>query len=149
MDRPDLTRRGATALGLAALAAPQVALAASPADARFQALGARYIEELVRGSPIGATQLGDHRFDAELDDLSAAARQRRTAAHKALLREFETLKPAALSRANQVDLALVKNRLAAQIWTDEVLQEHAWDPQVYSGAAGGALYGLMAREFAP
>src|SRR3954471_17152295 len=134
-----LTRRGATALGLAALAAPEAALANTTADARFQALGARYIEDMVRGSPIGATQLGDHRFDAELDDLSAAARARHTAGRKALLRQFEALKPAALSRANQVDLALVKSRLAAQIWTDEVLQEHAWDPQVYSGAAGGAL----------
>lgn len=142
-----LTRRAATALGLAALASP--AASATPADAEFAALGARGIEELVRGSPITATGLGDHRFDAELDDLSAAGRAQRTAGRKALLKAFEALKPARLSRANQVDLALVKNRLAAQIWTDEVLQDWAWDPQNYSGPAGQALYGLMAREFAP
>jgi uncharacterized protein (DUF885 family) len=144
---PNLTRRGVAALGLAALATRSAA--ATPADRRFAELGARYIEDLVRGSPIGATSLGDHRFDTELDDLSAAGRARRTAARRALLARFEALHPAALSRANQVDLALVKNRLAAQIWTDEVLQEWAWDPQVYSGAAGGALYGLMSREYAP
>lgn len=142
-----LTRRGLAALGLAALAAP--AVAATPADRRFEALGARYIEDLVRGSPIDATRLGDHRFDAELDDMSAAGRARRNAARRTLLTEFRAVRPAELSRANQVDLALVKNRLEANLWTDEVLQEWAWDPQVYSGAAGGALYGLMSRDYAP
>jgi uncharacterized protein (DUF885 family) len=29
------------------------------------------------------------------------------------------------------------------------LQSWAWDPQVYNGLAGGAIYNLMAREFAP
>jgi uncharacterized protein (DUF885 family) len=147
MTQLHLTRRSATALGLAALAAP--AAAAAPADARFEALGARYIDELARLSPISATGLGDHRFDADLDNLSATGRARRLVSRKALLKDFEALKPAELSRANQVDLALVKNRLAAQVWTAEVLQDWAWDPQVYSGAAGSSLYGLMAREYAP
>ena len=147
MTHTHLTRRSAAALGLAALALP--AVAASPADARFEALGARYIDQLARLSPISATGLGDHRFDTELDDLSAAGEARRTASRRALLKAFEAFRPADLSPANQVDLALVKNRLAAQLWTAEVLQDWAWDPQVYSGAAGSALYGLMAREFAP
>ena len=150
MTQPRLTRRSATALGLAALASPAFAApTGSGADARFEALGARYIDQLARLSPIQATGLGDHRFDSDLDDFSAAGRARRTASRRALLRDFEAFRPADLSRANQVDLALVKNRLAAQIWTAEVLQDWAWDPQTYSGAAGSALYGLMARDFAP
>ena len=31
----------------------------------------------------------------------------------------------------------------------ETLQSWAWDPQVYNSLAGGALYTLMARDFAP
>ena len=147
MTQSRLTRRSAAAFGLAALAAP--AVAATAADARFEALGARYIDQLARLSPISATSLGDHRFDTELDDLSATGRARRIASRRSLLNAFKAFRPADLNRANQVDLALVKNRLAAQLWTAEVLQDWAWDPQVYTGAAGSALYGLMAREFAP
>jgi uncharacterized protein (DUF885 family) len=142
-----LTRRTLTALGFALLATP--AAAASATDARFARLAARYIDELAKGSPIGATTLGDHRFDAELDDLSAAGRARRRGATEGLLLEAEAIPAGQLSRDNQVDLALLKNQLRYDLWTDAVLQPWAWDPLTYSGAAGGALYGLMAREFAP
>lgn len=142
-----LTRRGVAAAGLALLAAP--AAAQSPADARFAALAKRYIDELIRLSPIRATTLGDHRFDTEVDDVSAAGRGRRGEVWRRLLKEADAFRPAELSRENQVDLALLKNQLRYELWTDEVLQSWAWDPQIYSSAAGGALYGLMAREFAP
>src|SRR5436190_2157686 len=78
MSRTALTRRGVTAIGLAAAAAP--ALAASVADGRFEALGKRYIEHSVRTSPTSATTMGDHRFDTLIDDLSAAGRAKRIAA---------------------------------------------------------------------
>ncbi len=148
----NLTRRGfnlsgGAVLGLAAAATP--ALAASAADTRFEALGKRYIDELTRASPTTATGLGEHRYDAQVDDLSAQARTRRIAQRKALLAEVETVKASELSRANQVDHALVISALTYANWSDEVLQDWAWDAQIYSGAAGGALYGLMARDFAP
>ncbi|MET0273172.1 MAG: DUF885 domain-containing protein [Phenylobacterium sp.] len=142
-----LTRRALTAAGFALLAAP--AVAASADDARFARLAARYIDELAKGSPVGATGLGDHRFDSEIDDLSAAGRARRRHVTETLLKEAEAIPAARLSRDNQVDLALLRNQLRYDRWTDEVLQPWAWDPLTYNGAAGGALYGLMAREFAP
>jgi uncharacterized protein (DUF885 family) len=142
-----LTRRGATALGLAALAAP--AAAASPGDARFEALGQRYIDLLTRSSPVSATQLGEHRYDRLVDDISAPARNRDVAAVKTLLAQVEAVPAAGLSRANQVDHALLRADLKRTIWTNDVLQSWAWDPQIYNNVAGGALYGLMAREFAP
>src|SRR5690606_30203198 len=42
-----------------------------------------------------------------------------------------------------------RNTLEGSLWDLETMQGWAWDPQVYSGLAGGAIYGLMAREFAP
>jgi uncharacterized protein (DUF885 family) len=147
MNPSTLTRRSATALGLAALAAP--AAAASPADARFEALGRRYIDILTGSSPVSATQLGEHRYDHLVDDLSAAGRNRALAQGKALLAQVEAINSAQLSRANQVDLALLKSDLKRNIWSDEVLQSWAWDPQIYNNAAGGALYSVMSREFAP
>lgn len=146
----DLTRRGLAALPLVLMGVrPAVAQAASPADARFADLAKRFLDRLLQASPIRATTLGDHRRDHRLDDVSAAARARELAASKALLKEAEALPARDLSPENQVDLAILKNNLAFGIWSTEVLQDWAWDPQIYNDLAGSALYGLMAREFAP
>ncbi len=48
-----------------------------------------------------------------------------------------------------MDAAILRNQLQSDIWNSEVAQGWATDPQVYNGLAGGAIYGLMAREFAP
>src|SRR3546814_2409244 len=46
-------------------------------------------------------------------------------------------------------LPILHNQVEGDIWNVETLQSWAWDPQAYNGLAGGAIYGLMAREFAP
>ncbi|MGE4367157.1 DUF885 domain-containing protein, partial [Thermomonas sp.] len=124
-------------------------LPASDANAAFAALSRQAVDDWMRLSPVAATQTGDHRFDAELDDLSAAGRQRRVDTSKALLAKLDAIDAGKLSREHQVDAALLRNQLQSDIWTTEVLQDWAWDPQLYGGLAGGAIYGLMARDFAP
>ncbi|WP_295970101.1 DUF885 domain-containing protein [uncultured Xanthomonas sp.] len=119
------------------------------ADASFAALSKRAVDTWMQLSPVGATQTGDHRYDSELDDLSAAGRQKSLDASKQLLAELDKLDVAKLSRENQVDAAILRNQLQSDIWNSEVAQGWATDPQVYNGLAGGAIYGLMAREFAP
>ena len=122
---------------------------ASDANAAFAALSRQAVDDWMRLSPVAATQAGDHRFDAELDDLSAAGRQRRVDTSKALLAKLDAIDADKLSRENQVDAALLRNQLQSDIWSNDVLQDWAWDPQLYGGLAGGAIYGLMARDFAP
>ncbi|MRH02273.1 DUF885 family protein [Xanthomonas sontii] len=135
----------------ASTAAPgSAAAAADPAaDTAFAALSKRAVDTWMQLSPVGATQTGDHRYDSELDDLSAAGRQKSLDASKQLLAELDKLDVAKLSRENQVDAAILRNQLQSDIWNSEVAQGWATDPQVYNGLAGGAIYGLMAREFAP
>jgi len=144
-----LTRRGAGRLALAAAAAPRAVLAGPAAEAGFAALSRRYIEGVAQLSPISATTLGDHRFDAQVDDVSAAGRARRIAFNRQVLAECLAIAAADLGREAQVDRALLINQARYDLWRDEALQSWAWDPQIYSGLAGGALYGLMARDFAP
>lgn len=121
----------------------------SQADAAFTALSQQAVDAWMRLSPVAATQIGDHRFDTELDDLSAAGRQRRVDTSKALLAKLDAIDADKLSREHQVDAALLRNQLQSDIWTNEVLQDWAWDPQVYGSLAGSAIYNLMARDFAP
>jgi uncharacterized protein (DUF885 family) len=128
--------------------------AATPAgdaavDTAFADLSKRALDTWMQLSPISATQIGDHRYDSEIDDLSAAGQQKMLAAYKALLGDLDKIDVSKLSRENQVDAAILRNQLQSEVWTAEVLQSPKWDPQMYNGMAGSALYGLMAREFAP
>ncbi|GMR26212.1 MULTISPECIES: DUF885 domain-containing protein [Stenotrophomonas maltophilia group] len=118
-------------------------------DAAFADLSKRALDTWMQLSPVSATQIGDHRYDSELDDLSAAGQQKTVAAYKALLGELDKIAVAKLGRENQVDAAILRNQLQSEIWNAEVLQSGKWDPQLYNGVAGSAIYGLMAREFAP
>src|SRR5204863_346328 len=66
-----------------------------------------------------------------------------------LLSELDAIDTSKLTRENQIDAAILSNQLRSDIWNMETLQSWAWDPQVYNNLAGGAIYNLMAREFAP
>lgn len=118
-------------------------------DAAFADLSKRALDTWMQLSPVSATQIGDHRYDSEIDDLSAAGQQKTLAAYKGLLADLDKVEVSKLGRENQVDAAILRNQLQSEIWNAEVLQSSKWDPQLYNGLAGSALYGLMAREFAP
>jgi uncharacterized protein (DUF885 family) len=146
-------RRLVLALGssvlVSAFAADAVAQSPSRADRSFETLARRYIDRSARLSPVSATAMGDHRFDRRVDDVSAAGRAAGLRFSRDTLRSLEAIDRAQLSRANQVDAALLENALRADIWRTETLQSWAWNPLGYQSLAGGAIYSLMAREFAP
>ena len=121
----------------------------SRADRAFEALGRRWLDRSMRLSPVSATGTGDHRFDREIDDVSAAGRATGLRFAHQTLHQLEAIDKTQLSRANQVDYAILGNSLRASIWQTETWQTWAWNPLGYQGLAGGALYSLMAREFAP
>ena len=126
-----------------------VTVAQSSADKQFEDLAKRYLDESPALGPVGATSLGDHRFDHLVNQVSSEARAERVAFNKKYIEELEIIPKGELSRAYQVDAALLDNRLRSGIWRIEELQEWSWNPLRYTGLAGGAIYSLMAREFAP
>ena len=128
---------------------PAAAIDTAAADAAFADLSKRALDGWLQLSPVGATQIGEHKYDAEIDDLSAAGRQKNVDFGKKILAELDALDVSTLSRENQVDAAILRNQLQYDLWSAETMQAWAWDPQVYGGVAGSAIYGLMAREFAP
>jgi len=138
-----------TALAASGGAAPVAVAAPQSAERAFAALADRYVKSIAEFSPVGATGLGDHRFDDKLPDISPAGRARALAATKAMLVELNAIDRRKLSRDAQVDAAMLGNQLRYDIWQAEVLQDWAWNIQSYNGTAGGALYSLAARDFAP
>jgi len=125
------------------------ATAPSAADAAYADLSKRWLDGYLKLSPVSATGIGDHRFDSELDDVSKAGRDAGVAFDREMLKALDGIAVASLSRENQIDAKILRNQLEYDLWSTETLQSWAWDPQVYNGLAGGAIYSLMAREFAP
>lgn len=141
---------GVAAVTTPVLVTPPVSAEAVSEDARFQAFSDRIVDELLKLQPVLATQVGDHRFDDALPDMSAEGRAQMRGFAERSLRELAAFDRAHLSRENQVDAIVLKDQLDYVIFSDERLQDWAWDPQTYSGMLGAGLFGLVgAREFAP
>ena len=119
------------------------------ADVEFELLAKQYVDEFPALSPVSATLLGDHRFDSELDQISEGARTQEAKFLRKYLKKLNNLGRSKLSRANQVDAALLEHGLRADLWQLEELEEWAWNPIRYTRLTGSALYGLLARDFAP
>jgi len=125
------------------------AFAGTPTDEAFQNLADEYISDLTNFSPVTATLIGDHSADGELDDVDAAAREETLSQYKEYKVALVALDRNQLSRANQVDAEMLLHEIESKIWSIETLQEWAWNPLYYVGKSGEAIYGLVARDFAP
>lgn len=141
----------ALAIGVAAVSSPAIAVpsnaAATNEDARFTAFGERIVDEFLKLDPVSATQLGDHRYDALLPDVSAKGRAARRAFAEQALAQLAKFDAHKLSREHQVDAILLRDQLNYIIFSVDRLQDWAWDPLTYS--AGNAFFTLTSREFAP
>ena len=137
------------ALPAGAAKTPAAAVRSPKADAAFKRQSERFIASALRLSPVEATALGVHSYDGLLPDVTAAGRGARVAEWSAILFELARINPAMLNRQNQVDYRTLKNELQYRVFANDQLQEWAWNPQIYNDAAGGALYTLAARDFAP
>ena len=131
------------------LASVAMTTAAQSVDEQFEELGKRYVDEFPALSPVSATLLGDHRFDGKLGEVGPEPRHREAVFSRRYLEELSRIPRESLSRANQVDLTLLEHELRYGLWQLEELREWAWNPLLYTRLAGSAIYGLMARDFAP
>ena len=118
-------------------------------DRKFEEFAERYVDEFPDLSPVSATLLGDHRFDGKLNEISEKMRARQAEFYRSYLKKLGEFQRGELSRAYQVDAALLEHQLRANLWRLEELREWEWNPLVYTRLAGSAIYGLMSRDFAP
>ena len=139
----------AVAAGVPTATARTEAARVNPAERAFAVLAKRYIDGISRLNPTSATTLGNHAYDNALPDLSAGGRARAATFDRAMLAALGKIDRKALSRDSQVDAAMLDNALRYDLWQIEVLKDWAWNAQIYNDAAGNALYGLAARDFAP
>ena len=94
--------------------------------------------------------LGDHRFDAQLEDLSAESRakwiERTRRALADLPREVDY---ARLSRAGQVDFEIFQHDLEKSLWLNENTRPFEEDPRTYTDYINGSVYILLTQSTLP
>ncbi len=142
-------QRIATYIALVLAVFSPAAAAQSAADRAFENLAHEYLSDLTNFSPVAATQIGDHSADDELDHVDAAARKKTGQLYREYQDALAVIDRSELSRANQVDAELLEHQIESSLWSLNVLQEWAWNPLATINIAGNAIYGLVARDFAP
>jgi uncharacterized protein (DUF885 family) len=132
-----------------ALAAPAPSPTAVAADKAYEQVAARYMNEMLALDPVGASQLGDQRFDGQMNDASAAGRAQVVAVARSVLADLDAVRIGELARPKQVDAQLLHHALEYTIWQIETFRDWSWDPLTYTSIAGNSVYLLVARDFAP
>ena len=105
--------------------------AAASADDSLNQFYRKYLDDWLAQRPLSATQLGEHRYDDQLEDLSRPARER----FRQLLRrtldqlpdrvEFEALSPEA-----KIDYTIFEHDLKRLLWLEENTDPWAEDPRM-------------------
>jgi uncharacterized protein (DUF885 family) len=131
------------------LSAPVHLRAAPSADAAFEQLAGECIEELLRSQPETATQLGDHRFDGQLSDFSAAALKARERTLRRELAALARIDGSALTGANRADAEILRLGLESTLFMLTEEQPQSWNPLFYNDSLATSIYLLTARDFAP
>ena len=97
-----------------------------------------------------ATELGDHRFDALLDDVSKPARDKWLAEARKTLDELpKQVDYKSLSRDGQVDYEILKHHLETEIWLTENLHPFEEDPRTYVNYINDSVYLILTRSTLP
>src|SRR5438093_655228 len=137
-------------LALCVLATGVPKALAQDADAKLNAFFKQYLEEHFRRRPLEATQLGDHRFDHLLDDVSPKAREGWLAHGRRTLRELpKQMDYEKLSRAGQIDSEIFRRELTRNIWLAENTHPFEDDPRTYNLYINDSVYALLAQSTLP
>src|SRR5215468_949126 len=108
-----------------------------------------YFNALFEWSPSFASSTGFHEYDSKIEDLSAAATNGRIAKLKDLKAELERVRSGELTADEKIDADILDGQINAELLDLETIQTWRHNPMNYVGLPGGAIDGLMKRNFAP
>lgn len=138
---------------LCACAAALLALSLAPAKAgapdRFAGLSQEYFDGEWRASPVTATTTGLHDWDAQLDDVSAAAHAKNTARLTSLLTRLRGLNVVKLSLRERDDRDILDVDISRELLEEQTIQHWRHNPAIYVDLITTAIYSLIERDFAP
>lgn len=135
----------ATLLGAAAPSPSSI----NGGDAAFTALASQYYAQSFKTNPIQATFAGVHTYDAQLGDFSASAMQRQLETDRAYLQKLHAIDRSTLSSEVAIDWTILENSLNDDLLLNGTLAQWRHNPDAYSQAATGSVFGIITRDYAP
>jgi uncharacterized protein (DUF885 family) len=115
--------------------------------ARFHAVAADAVEDLLRLDPERATDLGDHRYDDQLTDMTEDGLAGAAATLAGHRDELDSLDAAELEPADAIDAQILRSGLDRRLFELQQLREHDWNPLLW--LPGEAIYLLLSRDTGP
>jgi uncharacterized protein (DUF885 family) len=135
--------------GLLCLSHPALA-ASPPEDEKLQAYFKTYLDQRFQQQPLAATTLGDHRFDAQLDDISPAARDGwRELVQKTLKELPRQIDYKKLSPDEQIDFKILEHDLTRRLWLAKNTDPFAEDARTYGSYMNDSVYLLLTQSTLP
>ena len=115
-------------------------------DAKLATFFRDYLDGGFSLRPSMATRLGDHRHDAQLDDVSAAACQLWKQHLRTALTELpQRVNTMLLSRDGLIDYEILAHNLAYRLWLEEEFDPYTTDPRSYNNLLTGSVFSLLTR----
>lgn len=119
-------------------------------DAKLQQSFREYLDATFEMQPVTATQLGDHRFDNQLDDLSKEALKRNVEFARKTLKELtKKIDYKQLTRNGQIDFEIFQHDLESGIWNAENLRRWENDPRFYNEYISDSVFVLFTQSRLP
>ncbi|HLX05326.1 MAG TPA: DUF885 domain-containing protein [Candidatus Binatus sp.] len=121
--------------------------AGAAADRVFRVHVTQFVETEMQLYPERATQLGDHRFDDRVDDMSAQGIDEVILHAKRWIALFAGDDARYLSPENEADRELLLGHMDGELLWTEQIRSYQREPESYLPTS--AVNGLIKREFAP
>jgi len=134
-----------------ALVVPQFATSARslPITSDFARFVDEYFDARYAFRPTEGTAQGFHQYDTKLPDLSRRAIEARIGELKRELARLSSFDRGKLSFDDGIDAELLEAQIRGELLTLETLRSWENNPMQYAFLPGGAVNGLMKRDFAP
>ena len=139
-----------TALCLGLMLMGVASVPAQDMDAKLAEFFQQHLEESFRLRPLEATQLGDHRYDALMDNLTPQSRAVwQDTTRRALADLPVQITYAKLSRPAQIDFEIYQHSLNYSLWLEENTHPFESDPRVYGDYLSDSVYLLLTQSTLP
>src|SRR5690349_1634775 len=120
-------------------------LAAAPSkaptktDKAFAKLAEKYVDTSFSIAPVSGSYVGYRKYDGQWPDYTEAGVKKSLEALHAIEKDLAKIKPKELSASAAMDLDLIKDDIAANVFLLTELQAFKWDPQLYNEAIGSGF----------
>jgi len=115
----------------------------------FKRLSERIADFILERSPTGATHMGLHDRDGELDDVSRQAAEDEIDAFRGFVRALDRIDRSALSLNERIDLEVARADLELSVIMHERLDHLSINPAIYPGLAISGVHSLFSRTPEP